>query len=125
MNKILRILLVIHVLLVATVVGYNSGFNFNNPMVPFIFAGLTTYVFSIALNSLHKFLHYLSLTFSFIYIFLNAVMIYLLIFGLGAGKKSGGELVIVSFFVPGFLLALAYTVQGITALRKTDSTKAA
>jgi hypothetical protein len=52
-------------------------------------------------------------------------MTYWFIFGSGVGKNSGGEIVIVSFFVPAFLLALAFTVQTIMASKMTGSTKAA
>lgn len=125
MNKIIKILLVIHVLLVATVVSYNSGFNFMNPMMLCVFVGLTTYALSIILNQLHKIILYMSLAFSFVYIVLNAGMAYWFIFGSGAGRNGGGEIVIVSFFVPGLLFSLTYTVQTIMTSRKTEPTIAA
>ena len=125
MNKIIRILLIIHVLLVLIVVGYNSGLHFANTKMLYIFAGLTTFVLSIALRSLHKIIYYLSLTFSFLYIILNAGMTYWFIYGLGAGETGGGEIVIVGFFVPGLLIALAYTIQTIMVSRKERSIKSA
>lgn len=125
MYKIIRILLVIHVLLVATVVGYNSGLNFANPMMRCVLAGLTTFVMSIILNSFHKIIYYLSLIISFIYIVLNAGMIYWFILGPGTGKNGEGAIVIMVFFVPGLLLALAYTVQAIMTSRKAESIKSA
>ena len=52
-------------------------------------------------------------------------MTYWFIFGSGAGKNGGGEIVIMAFFAPGLLLALAYTVQAIMASRKVESKKIA